>query len=65
MSNHKTVPVYCVSLLGSSYRVKVGHLDEFVDLHRTELEQDEIDVFGFGLDLLSNFSHPYEWYRKV
>lgn len=59
------VEVYCIFFLGQSYRVKVGHLDEFVALHRVDLEHDEITIFSVGFDLLSNFAHPYEWYRRV
>lgn len=60
-----SVQVYCVFLLGHSYRVKVGHLDEFIALHLEQLEQDELVVYSVVSDLLSNFAHPYEWYRRI
>lgn len=65
LMNKKTFEVYCLLLCGKSYRVKLGHLDEFIALHRAELEVDEISIFGFAWDSSNLYSHPYEWYRIV
>lgn len=61
----KTFEVYCLLLCGKSYRVKLGHLDEFIALHRSELEFDELTICGFAWDCSTSYSHPYEWYRIV
>lgn len=61
----KTFEVYCISFCGKSYRVKVGFLQEFIDLHRSELENDDITICGIVWDFASKYSHPYEWYRIV
>lgn len=61
----KTFEVYCLQLCGKAYRVKLGHLDEFVSLHRQELEVDELVIYGLAWDSSTNYSHPYEWYRIV
>lgn len=65
MSNNKTFEVYCLQVCGKSYRVKLGHLDEFIALHRQELAEDELIIYGFAWDSSSNYLHPYEWYRTV
>lgn len=57
--------VYCVSLCGKHYRVKVGHLDEFAALHLDQLEVEQITVYGYVSDSSINYAHPYEWYRKI
>lgn len=61
----KTFEVYCLQICGKSYRVKLGHLDEFIALHRLELEVDELTIYGFAWDSSASYSHPYEWYRIV
>lgn len=65
LMKNKTFQVYCLQLCGVSYRVKLGHLDEFIALHSQELEVDELTVYGFAWDSCNSYSHPYEWYRKV
>ena len=60
-----TFEVYCLSLCGKCYRVKLGHLDEFIALHREYLELDDLSVCGFAWDSSVNYSHPYEWYRAL
>ena len=65
LMSKKTFEVYCLQLCGKSYRVKVGHIDEFIALHRSELEVDEISIYGFAWDSSTSYSHPYEWYRIV
>lgn len=62
---NKRFEVYCLQLCGKNYRVKIGHLDEFIFLHRQELEVDEISIYGFAWDSSTSYSHPYEWYRIV
>lgn len=64
-AKNKNVLVYVVLLLGKSYRVKVGHLDEFVSLFLDKLSDDDIVITGTVWDSLSNYSQAYEWYRKV
>lgn len=61
----KTFEVYCLQLCGKSYRVKLGHFDEFIALHRQELEVDELTISGFAWDCSTSYSHPYEWYRII
>lgn len=63
--NKKKFEVYCLTLCGKSYRVKLGHLDEFILLYRQELELDELTIYGLTWDCSSSYSHPYEWYRIV
>lgn len=63
--NKKTFEVYCLQLRGNSYRVKLGHLDQFIALHRQELEEDELTISGFAWDSSTSYVHPYEWYRIV
>lgn len=63
--NKKTFEVYTIQLCGKSFRVKVGHLDEFIALFRAHLESDEITVYGIVWDSSTKYSHPYEWYRIV
>lgn len=65
LMSKKTFEVYCLQLCGKSYRVKLGHLDEFISMHRSELEVDELAIYGFAWDCSSFYSHPYEWYRIV
>lgn len=60
-----TFEVYCVQLCGKSFRVKLGHLDEFIALHRSELAIDELTIYGFTWDSSASYTHPYEWYRIV
>ena len=62
MSNQK-FEVYCLHLCGKAYRVKLGHLDQFVSLHRDELTSDDLVIYGIDFDFSSSYSHPYEWYR--
>ena len=64
MSNKK-FEVYCLSLCGKIYRVKLGHLDEFVSLHRNELINEDLVIYGIDFDFSSSYTHPYEWYRIV
>lgn len=64
MSN-KRFEVYVISFCGFSYHVKLGHLDEFVALHRLVLGCDEVKVYDIVYDSSTNYSHPYEWYRKI
>lgn len=63
--NKKTFEVYCLQLCGISYRVKLGHLDEFIALHRSQLEVDELTIYGIVWDSSTSYRHPYEWYRIV
>nr|DAU10102.1 MAG TPA: hypothetical protein [Microviridae sp.] len=65
LMNKKSFEVYCVQVCGRCYRVKLGHLDEFIALHRDKLDSDELAVSGIVWDRSSNFVHPYEWYRNV
>lgn len=65
MSNNKTFEVYCLQLCGKSYRVKVGHIDEFLSLFREQLEVDEATIYGTTWDSSINYHHPYQWYRLV
>lgn len=59
------IQVYCLQLCGKSYRVKIGHLDEFVALHQEQLEVDELVIYALAWDSITFYSHPYEWYRLV
>jgi hypothetical protein len=63
--NKCSVEVYYVSFLGNSYCVKVGHLDEFIALHRADFVQRCLTVHGLLFVSLSNFEHPYEWYCRI
>ena len=65
LMSKKTFEVYCLQICGKAYRVKLGHLDEFIALHRHDLEFDELTIFGLAWDSSTNYSHPYEWYRIV
>lgn len=65
MSNNKTFLTYIVDFCGKSYRIKLGHLDEFVALFQDSLEVDEMTIFGLAWDTLDKYTHPYEWYRRV
>jgi hypothetical protein len=65
LMSKKTFEVYCLQICGKAYRVKLGHLDEFIALHRQELEVDELTIYGLAWDSSSFYSHPYEWYRIV
>lgn len=60
-----TFEVYCVQVCGISYRVKLGHLDEFIALHREKLADDELTIFGIVWDCSTKYKHPYEWYRRI
>lgn len=60
-----TFAVYCLQICGKTYRVKLGHLDQFVALYREQLDVDELTIYGIVWDSSSNYDHPYEWYRIV
>lgn len=57
--------VYCLRFCGKSYRVKLGHLDEFIALHRQDLLDGELFIYGITWDSPSAYPHSYEWYRTV
>lgn len=51
---------YVVLFRGHSYRVVVGHLDEFVALMQP-IEHDEVLVNGFTWHKM----HNLEWYKRI
>lgn len=61
----KTIFVYCIAIAGKLYHVKLGHVEEFIDLHRSHLETDAVIVYGVAYDTAEDYDHPYQWYRKV